>query len=86
MKLSDKTENFKSLYLRQNEKEMMIQLFKASKHFINVKEKLNRKINANKKKEEQLKLIEKENNILFNCDENNTDETGFKTFMNSSFN
>ncbi len=38
-----------------------------------------------KKKEEQLKLIEKENNILFNCDENNTDENGFKTFMNSSF-
>ena len=83
--LSDKTENFKSLYLRQNEKEMMIQLFKASKHFINVKEKLNRKINANKKKEDQLKQIEKENNILFNFDENNTDETGFKTFMNSSF-
>ena len=83
--LSDKTENFKSFYLRQNEKEMMIQLFKASKHFINVKEKLNRKINANKKKEDQLKQIEKENNILFNFDENNTDETGFKTFMNSSF-
>lgn len=79
--LTDKTENFKSLYLKQDEEEMRLQLYKASNHFIHVKEKLNKKINSKKKQEEKKQQIEKENNILFDYDENINEETCLKSFM-----
>ena len=61
---------------------MRLQLYKASNHFIHVKEKLNRKIDSKKKQEEKKQQIEKENNkFLFDNDENINEETYLKSLM-----
>ena len=78
--LTNKTENFNRLCNKQNEKEMVIKFLKASKDFLNVKEKLNRKMNANKLKKEE---IEKQDNILFTND--NIKNILFEGYMNSTY-
>ena len=78
--LTNKTENFNRLCNKQNEKEMVIKFLKASKDFLNVKEKLNRKMNANKLKKEE---IEKQDNILFKND--NIKNILFEGYINSTY-
>ena len=59
---------------------MVIKFLKASKDFLNVKEKLNRKMNANKLKKEE---IEKQDNILFKND--NIKNILFEGYINSTY-
>jgi len=58
----------------------VIKILKASKDFLNVKEKLNRKMNANKLKKEE---IEKQDNILFKND--NIKNILFEGYINSTY-